>query len=256
MSELVLPEDPHIVLNPDQLAVAGKAIRDLGGAMVTLQQGLRDANGVPEELAVSCLKVSEYYLKDLAKALGIQTNGTKELEERHAMLREANLRIRELEAQLGRGQSAQLTQLSVKALAERVNYWWRRDGFGHVSKTDFGSYGVMLDLSCTLFGRFLLLDSNTPVSDREAKARWYASLAERGFVLVVEKGEREPSVDDCDASREALRQLIVAKLPSAKIQKFDNQGARGNHVLRGVTVYVSNYEDLANLPTPPAEQKA
>jgi hypothetical protein len=241
--------DKDIVLNPDNLAVLQKKVRDVMGAMATLADCAKQPDGINAELARNVLYVSEHNLVDLGKLLGVETDSAKDVERRNAMLREANMRVHALEAQLGAAQNVTDVQAGVKHLAERVGKWWRYEGFGHVSETHFERYGCHLDLSCHLFGHFRIIDSETPVSDKEAKQKWHAWLTHQGFVLVNSRGEL--AVEDCEATRAALRGLLAKRMPSALIQSFVNQGSEGHMLLRSVKVYVRNIAEMAELPVDP-----
>lgn len=241
--------DKEIVLNPDNRAVLQKKVRDVMGAMATLADIAKGEQGINAELARNVLFVSEHNLADLGKLLGIETDSAADIARRNAMLREANMRVHALEAQLGAAQPVTDIQAGVKHLAERVGKWWRYEGFGHVSETNFARYGCSLSLSCHLFGHFRIIDSATPVSDKEAKQKWYDWLTAQGFVLVKSRGEM--AVQDCDASREALRWLLTKRLPSAQIQSFENQGSDNHMLLRGVKVFVRDISQMADLPVDP-----
>lgn len=250
MTQAIPAEAPFLVLNEDQVAVAQRHIKDAHFALATITQCLEGKMPLTEELVKNCLSVSEYQLRDLCKTLGVETHGAAEIDERHAKLRAANMRIRELEGQLGDSNAPELTQMGVKRLSEHLNKWWDLEGFGHIAELKFGPYGVDVKFSCNLFGDFHLIGSKTPVSDRERKALWYASLAERGFVLCVEEGEREPAVDDCDQSRRTLADLFTSRMPSAFVTSFHGHGRRGQYVLRDVEVFIRNYADILALPVP------
>lgn len=243
-------EQPVIALDADQIAVAKGYIKDLHFALATINEGLEGKMRLITALAKNCLAVSEFNLRDLCQVLGIETNGCAEMDERNARLREANLRIRALEAQLGAGQSPEQVQLGVKALADRLNQWWDIEGFGHISELKFGAYGLEVKFCCMLFGNFSLTGSKTPVSDRERKALWYAALAERGFILGVEPGERDPVVDDCDQNRRTLCELFRQRMPSAEVVGFHSNGRGGRVVLREVDVFIRSYADILVLPVP------
>jgi hypothetical protein len=245
-----MPTEPHITLTEDARAVALRKIRDLQQAVGTIasiiKEGAIDAN-----LATNCVKVSEFYLTDLCKALGIETEGAVERQQRNVDLRAANTRIARLEEQLGGEQSPDMTQAAVKNLYDRLNKWWNLDGFGHISDgVAFGPYGATVNFSCLLFGDFRLIDSDTPVSDKSRKEQWHESLRERGFILTEE--DRDVSILDCDHNRKVLVELFQARLPSARILRFENTHKRQSteFTLRGVQVFITNIAEILALPVP------
>lgn len=250
-----MTSEVKLKLSRDKNAVALRKIRQISDAVGTIFSVIKDGTAVSAELATNCVKVAEFELSHLCKTLGIETDSAKEREQRYADLRAANTRVRELEAMLGSTQPPEATQAALKNMADQLNRWWDLEGFGHISDIAFGQYGCKVDFSCNLFGDFRLLDSDTPVSDKDRKQRWYESLQERGFVLVED--DREWSVSDCDASRKVLQDLIVSRIPSARVTKFDNhyrQRASG-FILRGVEVYIGNIAEIQTLPVPPKKDR-
>jgi len=238
-----------LALTEDQQAVAQKKIRDLHGATGTIFSLLKDGRPVDAELATNCVKVAEFNLSDLCKALGIETFSAAEREKRYADLRAANIKIRDLEAQLGATLSPEATQHAIKNIAERLNTWWKQEGFGYVHELNFGAYGVCHgEFSLSLRGNSLLFGSDTPITDKKTKAEWLDSLRERGFELV--KDDREWAMRDCDVNRQALLDLVTMRLPSAKVFKFANFSRdNGNgFVLHHAEVYVYKLAEIMALP--------
>jgi hypothetical protein len=240
----------EITLTPDSRAVALQKLQQIQQALGTLVAVIgHGKRPLDAALPTNILKVAEFELADLGKTLGIETDSAKEREERYSMLRAANMRVRELEAQLGNAQGADVTQSCLKTLDARLNSWWDLEGFGHISNIAFQRYGCTVNFSCSLFGDFRGTDSTTPVSDKERRAQWHASLAERGFTLVQED-EREWALHDCEATRNALLDLIALRLPSARVLKLENvnRSKAAGFILLGVEVYIGNLEDILALP--------
>lgn len=240
----------EITLNADKSAVALKAIKDVGFALATIAEFLSAGRPLNSELAFNTLAVSEFYLADLTKLLGVETNGARQVEDRNALLRVAHERVRELEKIQGGTVTPQLAQLQLKNLSQQLNEWWKVDGFGHVSETNFGQYGCEVVLSCHLFGHYALVSSDTPVSDKQSKLDWHQRLRDRGFVLMDNAGEI--CIQDCNASRTALISLLALRLPSGKITETRNHSSRDgvNMCLRDIKVYIRDISDIATLPVP------
>ena len=249
-----MPSSQILKLSRDKNAVALRQIRQIREAVGTIFGIIQDGTAINAELATNCVKVAEFELAYLCKTLGIETDSAQERDQRYVQLRQANERIRELEAQLGNVQAPEVTQMSLKQMAEQLRLWWRHEGFGHVSDMAFGEYVCKVNFSCSMFGDFRLVDSDTPVTDKERKACWYDSLRERGFVLIED--DREWALADCDASRQALCELFKSRLPSSKVFKFDNvQRHRvDGFVIRGAEGYIHQIADILSLPVP--EKKA
>ncbi len=244
----------NIPLNEDQQAVAARLASDIQHAVGTVASTSKEGC-LDGQLAESCLKVAEFKLAEMCQLLGVETDSRAEREERYAKLRAANCRIRDLEAQLGASQGPDVTQASLKAMDKRLNSWWDLEGFGHVSDLAFGAYGCKVTLSCSLFGNFRLTESPTPVSDKERRKQWHEALRERGFVLVQE--DRDWELLDCESSRSTLCDLLMSRLPSARIVKLENhnrgRSARPEFILRSVEVFIRDIEDILQLPQLPAE---
>jgi hypothetical protein len=244
---LITADNTEITLNADAQAVLKSKAREVHEAIAILTHFLDQDQALTIEMSSNALRVAEYKIRDIGTLLGVPTEIGAEIEERHQKLREANIEIRSLKDQLGKSQSPELTQLSLRTLERQLRDWWTLEGFGHISEIHFAGYGCRVKLSCHLYGDFPLLDSPTPVSDKERKIMWHNDLRARGFVLLEE--DRDPDVVDCDASRKALSDLILARLPSAKIIQVVNHCA-GNHgfTIRDVEVIIYNLDDIARLP--------
>ncbi|WP_321810121.1 hypothetical protein [Burkholderia sp. BCC1985] len=238
-----------LTLSADQQAVARKKISDMHHAVATILSVLKDSAEIDVELATNCIKVAEFNLADLCKALGVETFSAKEREQRYADLRAANMRIHDLETQLGSTVAPEAVQNAIKNIAQHLNKWWRSDGFGYVHDLEFGAYGVCRGkFSRSLNGTFRLLDSDTPVSDKKNKAAWLDSLRERGFDLIQD--DREWALSDCDSNRAALIDLITKNIPSAKVFKFENvnRWRASGFVLTHAEVYIHKIDEILALP--------
>ncbi|KVS52215.1 hypothetical protein WK39_26515 [Burkholderia cepacia] len=238
-----------LTLSADQQAVARKKISDMHHAVATILSVLKEGAEIDAELATNCVKVAEFNLADLCKTLGVETFSAKEREQRYADLRAANIRIHDLETQLGSTVAPEALQSALKNISEHLNRWWLRDGFGYVHDLQFGAYGVCHGkFSCSLHGAFPILDSDTPVSDKRSRASWLESLRARGFELV--RDDRDWAIADCDANRAALVDLITKNIPSAKVFKFENvnRWRSSGFVLRHAEVYINQLAEILALP--------
>lgn len=242
-------DKPDITLDADRLAVVMRRIRDTQIGLGTIASAFKDESTLSYGLAHSILRVSEGYIRDLGGLLGVETESAAEIQRRYGELRQANMRVHELEAQLGTAQSPELTQLSLGAMKERLTNWWSLEGFGHISEIEFGPYGAHVTFSCNLFGDFVLVDSPTPVSDKELKEQWHQSLRDRGFELIQSSGEFK-AVDN-DTTRKVLCDLFQSRIPSARITKIENNcSRRSGFTLRSVDVFITKLADIFQLPVP------
>lgn len=246
-----MPAEPaEVTLSDDDKAVALREIKDSHFALATVAQALNDGQPGRRELVENCLQVCEYHLADLSRLLRIPSQTAAKLEERHAKLRTANQRIRDLETQLGQAQAPERTQLSLGVLDEQLRGWWQVAGFGHTSEIHFQRYGCEVDFSAHLFGNFRLIKSPTPISDKERRTQWHAALRAQGYVLSEDDiNSRDLEVIDCAATRATLTTLFEACLPSAEIRSFKNRRNRNDEfVLDSVSVLIRQFADIASLP--------
>lgn len=256
MTDTPNEERDTITVTADQAVVIARDVRTTCTGLMHLAETLNKQQEVSIDLAQSVLYIAEATVGDVGKRLGVQTESAAQREERYAQIRAANLRVHQLERQLGEGESATRTKMQIRNLADKLEYWWRTKGFGHVSDLNFTNYGVLdARLSCHLFGDFRLTHSETPVSDKVSKQQWHQQLRDQGFVLQEKRGE-DVEVVDCDQSREALRSLIRSALPSATIHSVSNHSSHdGGLVMRDVHVYLHELEELSRLPSSPRIEK-
>ncbi|MGE8063901.1 hypothetical protein [Pseudomonas sp. NPDC089569] len=237
-----------IVLNADEQAVVVREVKSMASTLGILVHLTANGSEISHETAASALRSVEYTIQKVGKILNVETQTAADIEERHAKLRTANQRVRELEAQLGQAQTPATILMALRCLKEKLTRWWELEGFGHVSEVIFEAYGCRVKLSCHLFGDFPLVDSPTPLTDRERKVLWYESLRDRGYELETSSGDT--AIVDNDASRKALAALIASRFPSGTIIGISNIGRRGSSTLtmRDIELMITNLEDIAALP--------
>jgi hypothetical protein len=238
---------PDIVLSEDSTAVAIKAITSAHSAIGVMYEHVHEKRPLDAEYAHNLLVMCEHYISDIGKQFQVETDSSFERGQRYAQLRAANERIQQLEVQLGSSVDASTIQGSIKHMSNLISAWWRKFGFGHVRDVHFGAYGCSAEFSCSLFGDFLLIDSPTPISDKEAKNQWFSYLVQSGFVLT--KGRRDPDLLDCEVNRSILGKLFSKHMPTAQIQSFENQRtSNGEIVLRNVKLFIRDLKEIASLP--------
>ncbi len=245
----------HPELNPDQIAVAQRHLRDILMGAGTLAELLKKGEELPLGLAKNVLSVSEHKIADLGKLFGVDTVSEQKIEERHAEMRRLNMRVRELEGQIGASYSPGMTQMGLGVLSRHLSHWWEMEGFGHIAEEHYDRYGATIKFSCSLFGGFPLIGSDTPVSDAEHRKLWLQSLRDRGFDLCDDDGDR--GLVDNENNRRVLLDLFAARIPSAIVVSFgchSSSSDRRRFTMRDVEVRIRQLADIAQLPEPPAEQ--
>lgn len=237
-----------IVLSVDQQAVALREITDLMHGLAVIADELTKGRALQPELTRNILYIAEASLANISKVTGIETESAERREERYALLRKANERVRELEQLLGAGMSTEQTRMAVQGLLNRVRHWWRTNGLGHLSEIRLDEYGQLdMKLSCHLFGGFRA-NGSSPVSDGSRRQQWFDTIRAQGFVL-NDDGSDPDTVVDCDASRQALVRLVTTALPSAQVSSISNHaGPNGKLVMVDAQVFVRKLADLEALP--------
>lgn len=253
MHDVPEPDTTRVKLNSDQEVVMKRISRELKGAVASIDQLLNSADGLDALTARSIVSVAESKFAELGKILGVETESAAAIERRHADIRHANIRIHELESQLGNSQTPRLVQLALKSLEDQLTGWWRQQGFGLVSKVTFGAYNCRVEFSCRLWGDYEVVESATPVSDREHKKAWLESWRQQGLVTAQ---DHDLEIKDCDASRDFVRNLIRSNIPSADVISFINhrltrRGVENEYGLRSIEVLIRRIEDIQDLPYTP-----
>jgi hypothetical protein len=249
------PFNPDVLsLDADAKAVIIKNVRETISNLGIFAQ-MVEKNNLVSGTGKNILYIAESAIADICKATGIEIDSAAEREDRYAKIRAANIRIRQLEQQIGAAVSTEHVQMGIQDLGKKLNSWWDLEGFGHISSINFTGYGnCEVVFSCMLFGTFKRSLSKTPVSDKENDKLWRDSLTERGYQLTSEDGDRD-SLLDCDATRETLCNLFKERLPSCVVTGFTNHGDRkGIFTLRDVKVFIYNLSDIVGLPQMPNEE--
>jgi len=242
-------------LNPDQRAVVQREAREAMFALKTLVDFSAQDEPLRLDLAFNILYTTEARVAELGKLLGIELDSAKARAARYAELRAANYKVANLERQLGQAATPATILPAVASLCEKVRAWWRRDGFGHVSEVQVMQYGMSLKLSCHLMFR-TMLDSESPLTDKQSKADWYQSLEARGFELVYANND-EPMVAATTENQQLLEELVRKAFPSARMATFTAhfRGTGSNDhaesVLREFEVFLPELAEVAALPDLP-----
>lgn len=238
-------------LTPDAKAVAVRELRKLLTAGSELLRQVSEVATPELDHVQNLLGLCEFHFADAAKAIGVSSQSAATVAMRSAFLRDSQARVTELEAFVAGAAGPDLVREGVKALADKLNYWWRKEGLGYAHDIHFMEGRCELKLSCTVSGDFLLMYSDSPVSDKEQMAVWHQSLRDVGLVLEPDGRSREPDLIDNDQSRAALEALIKKWLPSARIWAYDCRARRdGRMKLTSVEVHLRNYHEIDALPRP------
>ena len=243
-------------LTPDTVAVVSKTIKDTSLALSALQQ-LLTKEDLDADYAKTLLGLVELNMADVSERIGVPTETQAEIEERFALISAANLRIDELERQLGEAAQIDSVIFGIKLLEEKFRHWWKTQGFGHTSKFSIDLYGVKATLSGSLSGNLSSIFSDTPVSDKENKMSLLNSLVEQGYVLsgIDNKDKREVELIDCDKNRELITRLISDQFPSAVICSISNFSRQnGILLIRDIEEMIRDLHHIDSLAGPDSEK--
>ena len=219
MSEAIFP------LSDDQKAVLLRSLQSLYSTSGQLHQFV-EQNLLTTEMAAMLPSLLESYYSEVAKALGYQSQLLKEKEERHAKIKEANLKIRALEEKLGSSRSVDGLKEQLEHLTKQVKTWWGTEGFHHISEMTFTAYGgldVAFSFMLDHFGRY----TKTPVTDKKNKKTHIESLRAKGFVFAdfeEYQSERLQLIDN-EENRKLLLAMLRKRFPSIEVRRWDNESS-------------------------------
>lgn len=178
-----------------------------------------------QETVCTVLDNVHYRVTDLGPLFGVSAMADREAERIYGEIRAANATIHELEAKLLEGGDLVDLKAGINHFVKQIEGWWSHAGFGYVREVSVGANCARIRLSGSLSSISRRIDSATPVSDKAATKNWYAQLEEQGFVLVY-TSKSEPSVLDCTESRQALKNIVDAYWPGAKINSIESKSVR------------------------------
>lgn len=238
-----------ISLDKDAKEVCLSAIKDIS-SQLSFMYDLIKTNKLDEEMRDTLSNLFEYRMRDISKKTGYDGLSTKVVEEKHKAIREANLKIRELEKQIGSEDLTDKIQPQIKYLSELISKWWDIEGFNYIREMNFGRYGVLeVELGFS-FNDFSSRYSDKPVTKKEQHKTWIEEVKERGFAVAHKKGDGYMLVD-CESNRQLLISMIKNKFPSAKITKIENYRILGSDEMlfqiRGLTLIIKDIREIKNL---------
>ncbi|MFV5894484.1 MULTISPECIES: hypothetical protein [Bacillus cereus group] len=236
-------QEKLVVLNADQKAVALKGLKDLFFAAKQMHEWLSE-DTLTEEMKGTLISLSECHISDVAKATNYESNLAKERAERHVDIRNANIRIRELEQQMANMKPIDGLKEQLAGLTRKVDEWWDELGFNYISEMSFSKWGG-LDIKFGFqLGRLSRSFSSTPVSDKEEDEDKIQQLCNKGFIFTEE--DREAHLADNDTNKQLLVQLLEERFPSIQITGMETWSGRRNREahIRYVTAYLGELHEI------------
>ncbi|MCU5282345.1 hypothetical protein OCA22_28760 [Bacillus cereus] len=232
-----------VVLNEDDKAIALKGLKDLCFSAHQMHEWLSQ-NKLTEEAKGLFISLSERCITDVAKATNYESNLAKERERRSTDLRNANLRIRELEQQMANMKPIDGLKEQLCLLANTIKNWWRELGFNHITAISFTDYGGLeIKFAFSLNQRSILFRRKT-VSDKKDAVDKIQVLRNKGFIFMNESNELQ--LVDNDTNKKLLISLLEERFPSIQIDRIEASFERDNQesYIKSVTAYIGVLQEV------------
>lgn len=235
-----------VVLSDDEKALSLKSAKDLFFAVKQLHDWINDET-LSEEMKETLLNLSEHYIADLSEVLHFNSLSAAKVEEKHREIREANMKIRELQKKLGENTPINGMCDLMNNLHWSLYEWWELQGFDHFSEDSFGSFGFKAKfyLGLSSFNSF----SKTPVTDQKNNKTKIEQMIEDGYQIEFVQGDGWLLIDT-DSNRDKIINFVKNKIPSIDITCWNNFCIRtdsNKFQLRAFEGYIRDLNDLKRI---------
>lgn len=239
-------EEKIINLSEDSKVVCLKSLKDINGQLGFMFDLIKK-NGLTEEMRDTLCGLFEFSMSDISKHVGYNGESARKVEERHAQIREANQKIRELEKKIGSEDLTEKLPAQIKYLADLIEKWWDIDGFNYIKEIFVRPYGSIEVNFGFSFNEFRSMYSDKPVTVKEAFKAWIEEVENKGFKLYKERHDIE--LLDNDENRKLVTDLIKKRFPSADIIEWNNYscGKYGLFQIRYARVIIRNLFEVKAL---------
>ena len=216
--------DRPVALEKGQISELEDIISKERGSLDLLSTMARDGKLSLSDVRTH-LTLMRYAYEDLSHMLDDGAILSYELEQRTAMLRDANAEIRRLKAEMGKGIKAGALRGALNRYGELLRAWYERLGF-HYASLEYSPWGIAAELSGEMAPEG---EDGHHLSDTEI----YRSLsAVEPIQRVAQEEGCHAVLLDCAKNRNAVRAAVGEWLPDAQIQSFIGCRDRGGFVLR------------------------
>lgn len=221
-------EETKVVFNEDNKAILLKSLEDMHFANGQLYEWVRK-DSLTKDMSKTLPSLIESYFSEAAKVLNYGSHLIEEKEKRHEALRNANIKIRELEAKLGSSKPVDGLKEQLQHLKDKVNEWWDDEGFNHVSDEVFTPYGGLRARYSFMLGHRRTF-GKTPATDKRNNEQHIQHLRDKGFVFDDTSEDRYEKLHliDLPKNRKLLREMLQERFPSLEIHSFKNRACRHN----------------------------
>lgn len=221
---------PNLEINPilhdttpaftdkDSKEKALKAVNDLLSSLSFFRQ-LIPADPQRSEVCTH-LSLLEHGLADLSAATGYNGMVAQEQEQRHAEIRAANLKIRELTEQMGQTMTGEAISAGLRRYENLLRAWYETAGFRYAS-IDFNEWNMRIDMGHEINNQHA---DEPHLADKAAYAAAIRSntipliTSDIGWDLAVDRYHSCPL--DTDNNRRKIIELYAASFPGAIVTEF------------------------------------
>ena len=239
--------EKNVVFNEDQKAHLLEVIKKLHQVNGQLY-GWVEKDELPEQMASIFPSLMESHFSDIARVLGYESHLLKEKEKRHEEIREANIKIQELEKKIGSERAADGLKEQLKHLYEVVRNWWNTEGFHHTSEESYYPYGGLKIQFHFMLDHYRSY-SKTPVTDERTKQEQIQNLRDKGYAFAdFEEGSSEKlKLIDNPHNRKLLTEMLRERFPSIEIHSWRNTDSYKDpdqYVIRYIDASIRDLTDI------------
>jgi len=242
-------DETLVQLDADAKEFVLRQAAEICSAVSFLHKQIKD-DQASTNLVRSVIGIAEHSIADISPKLGYDSLLAIELEQRNKHIRDANIRIRELEEMLGANRPLDGLAEQVRVLNKTAEKFWRNQGFGgyihDFNVTSHGGIHMKLGFSICELGHLI---NDHPVTERKSLQQRIDSLKERGFDLLKMDTDNNYAMADNDNNRLKLLLVIKTQYPSAKVISFNNSLAEHNkddYYIREIDIRVHDVRDFAD----------
>ncbi|ALS22132.1 hypothetical protein [Paenibacillus naphthalenovorans] len=238
-------DETRVTFTQDEKEILLKSIKDISFVAASLYEWIKK-DALTEGMRKTIPSLIESHFTDIAERLNYSSTLIEDEKKRYDDIRNANIKIRELEQRLADHTDIDGIPKVLENLYWKVYGWWRDYGFNHVSDFQFTSYGsILCNFSFMLSSRTSTLFSKSPASDRQRLADYIELLKSKGYEMIKEDGY-DWKVLDTENNRKLLIDLLKNRFPSIHIHKFESNSLRNtNHFyIWRIEALIKNIKDV------------
>jgi regulator of replication initiation timing len=187
-------------------------------------------------------KLLESYTTELLQEFSFDSVLKKEAEKRVEKIRALNTENRALRQQLGEKATAEDVRECLKIISEKMNDFWKKEGFQFLHIDGFGPYGLGVTFNTSdLRGMWH--------GGSECLGKHIAKLKGFGFELCGESnGKKDNALFFSGKNIDVFNAVLLRHFKSFKIGNIKALSRDGVLFIRDIEVYFRDYDELLNMP--------